>query len=119
MARTNLHQLVLELGGPVATWASSFSGGATLMAPASGNKLQIFSMEAASDAATDVRFFIGSQQIWTAYMGANSHRKIDLTGRYVEVADGSHLEVTRPGGENSEANIVVHYREVSATGGLS
>lgn len=111
MARAELHKLILELGGPVSTWSSSFSGGMTLMAPASGKKLQIFHLETAGDTETQVRFHRGDTAFWTAFFGANAHRGLPLNGRYVEIPDGSSLRVTRPSG-NESVDVTVLYREV-------
>lgn len=111
MARAELHKLILELGGPISTWSSSFSGGMSLLAPAADKKLQIFHLEASGADSTQVRFLNGSTAIWTAFFGANAHRSLPLNGRYIEVPDGSHLEVTRPSG-NESIDVTVHYREV-------
>jgi hypothetical protein len=113
-SRTARNELKEFFGGPIQTWASEFSGSASLVFPGAGNHLRIYKviLSASSDNANTVgaQILDGADLKALLYVPAGGVRILSFDGRHLPVSGA--LRLTRA--DNDDAlSVFVGYREVA------
>ena len=115
MNRSIFHEFQNEFSSSFLFAFTSFSGGASLLAPSAGKHLRVYNIvvDGPSDLAstTSVEVQDGSgEPVWIGVVQAGDHREMNLLGRYWKV--DTAVRFTRPSDE-SEIHVGVWYREAS------
>lgn len=112
-ARAARNELKEFFGGPVSTWASSFSGSASLVAPDSGNHLRVYSvMVTAPSSNTDeveVTVRDGASIRAHLFVPAGGVRYLKFDGRFLKVSTALRLVHE---GTVAQAAVVAAYRQI-------
>jgi|GEM_PF-3736876 len=112
-ARAARNELKEFFGGPINTWASSFSASASLVAPDAGKHLRVFSVMVTAPSANvgEVELTIrdGADIRAHLFVPAGGVRYLKFDGRYLKVSTA--LRVVHEG-TVEETAVVAAYREI-------
>jgi hypothetical protein len=111
-SRAARHELKEFFGGPVQTWASSFSGAMSLANPSAGNHLRVFKVYASAPSgnANTVGFELrdGADLKALLYVPAGTTVEFGCDGRYLQF--DTAVRVTRADNSDTLA-VTFQYRE--------
>lgn len=112
-SRAARNELKEFFGGPVSTWASSFSASASLVAPGAGKHLRVFSVmvtaPSANSGEVEVTVRDGATTKAHLFVPAGGVRYLKFDGRYLKVSTALRLVHE---GTVEETAVVAAYREV-------
>lgn len=116
-SRTDFKTLILELGGPLQTFSTAFSGEASLVSPATGEQLKVYAIRLDGNSGNtnvspvEIRDGDGDP-IATLYVPVGGERSLDFAGRFWPV--NTSLRITKPAGaENDQVSVSVFYKTSS------